>query len=229
MITIQNLSIAYQKNQPIINQLNLQLIPQTIHGLVGLNGAGKTTLLNSIYGIRKADQGSILSNDTPLTKKDISYLVTENYFYPNITAREYLNLFPNKSFDLDQWNQLFNLPLDQVIDGFSTGMRKKTALLGILKQNKPIMILDEPFNGLDIETSRIIRSILLKLKAQGKTIIITSHIIETLTNLCDQIHYLAKGKIHYSTGKEGFKAFEKDIFQSIETKNNQIINKLFTP
>ena len=98
--------------------------------------------------------------------------------------------------------------------------------MGVLKQYKPVMILDEPFNGLDIETCRIIRQILLKLKDQDKTIIITSHIIETLTNLCDLIHYLEMGKILFTKNKSEFAEFEKAIFASIENKNENIINEL---
>lgn len=90
---------------------------------------------------------------------------------------------------------------------------KKLALLSVLKQDKSIMILDRSFNGLDIETCRIVCSILLRLKDKGKTIIITSHIIETLTNLCDFIHYLEKGKIKYSKDKLDFAEFERKLFE----------------
>ena len=156
----------------------------------------------------------------------MSYLVTENYFYPNITGYEYLSLFQNKNFEIDNWNKLFDLPLEKIIDTYSTGMKKKLAFLSILKQDKPLMILDEPFNGLDIETCRIIRSILLRLKEKGKTIIITSHIIETLTNLCDFIHYLEDGKIKQSEDKEGFIKFEKELYELLENKNEKMILEL---
>jgi ABC-2 type transport system ATP-binding protein len=226
MITIENLIVSYDKGQNVIDSLNLILSDNTINGIVGLNGAGKTTLLNSIYGLKSIHSGAIKSNDGKINKKEISFLVTENYFYSNITGREYLSLFKNPHYDLDKWNQLFLLPLDTIIDDYSTGMKKKLALMGILKQNKPIMILDEPFNGLDIETCRIIRQILLKLKERDKTIIITSHIIETLTNLCDYIHYLEKGKIKYTKNENEFKEFERELFASIENKNEELIKEL---
>jgi len=226
MITIENLIVSYGKGQNVIDSLNLILSDNTINGIVGLNGAGKTTLLNSIYGLKSINSGAIKSNDGKINKKEISFLVTENYFYSNITGREYLSLFKNSHYDLDKWNQLFLLPLDTIIDDYSTGMKKKLALMGILKQNKPIMILDEPFNGLDIETCRIIRQILLKLKERDKTIIITSHIIETLTNLCDYIHYLEKGKIKYTKNKNDFKEFERELFASIENKSEELIKEL---
>ena len=226
MIIIENLVVSYDKRQNIINSLNLVLSDNTINGIVGLNGAGKTTLLNSIYGLKSIDRGTIKSNDKKVNKKEISFLETENYFYSNITGREYLSLFKNLLYDPDKWNQLFLLPLDIIVDDYSTGMKKKLALMGILKQDKPIMILDEPFNGLDIETCRIIRQILLMLKERGKTIIITSHIIETLTNLCDYIHYLEKGEIKYCKDKGDFTEFVREIFASIEHKNKEIINEL---
>lgn len=224
MISINDITISYTKDKKIINSLSLILNKNMIHGIVGLNGAGKTTLLNGLYGLKKHGSGSIKYNNDNISKYDISYLVTENYFYSGITAREYLSLFKNAQFDDEKWNKLFILPLDQIIDSFSTGMKKKLAILGILKQNKPIMILDEPFNGLDFETCRILRSIILKLKETGKTIIITSHVIETLTNLCDYIHYLEDGRIKYSKEKYEFSDFEKDIFEFIEIKNNKLIN-----
>jgi ABC-2 type transport system ATP-binding protein len=135
-------------------------------------------------------------------------------------------LFKNPGFDSDEWNQLFLLPLDTIVDNYSTGMKKKLVLMGILKQDKLVMIMDVPYNGLDIETYRIIRQILLKLRERNKTINITSHKIETLTNLCDNIHYLEKGKIKYSKGKSDFKKFERDIFASIEIRNEELINQL---
>jgi ABC-2 type transport system ATP-binding protein len=226
MITIENLVVSYNKGHNVIDSLDLIISDNTINGIVGLNGAGKTTLLNSVYGLKSIDSGDIKFNDSKINKKEVSFLETENYFYANITGREYLSLFKNQNCDSDKWNQLFLLPLDTIIDDYSTGMKKKLALMGILKQDKPIMILDEPFNGLDIETCRIIRQILLKLRDRNKTIIITSHIIETLTNLCDYIHYLEKGRIKYSKDKRDFKEFEREIFASIEIKNEELINNL---
>lgn len=225
MISIEGLTASYQINYKVIDDLNLQLPAGQIHGIIGLNGSGKTTLLNTIYGLKKPDAGSITAFGEKKFRQKMSFLETENFFYSNITGREYIGLFTNEGFDLEQWNKLFHLPLDQLIDNYSTGMKKKLAFLAIIKQDKPIMILDEPFNGLDIETGRITRSLLLQIKSK-KTILITSHIVETLTNLCDYIHYLENGKIQFSIEKEAFADFEKDLFATIEQKNSNIINDL---
>lgn len=224
MITFENVTISYEKGKRIINSLDLTIAEGTINGIVGLNGAGKTTLLNAIYRLKEIDSGKIMINNERLTKKSVSFLVTEPYFYSNITGNEYLSLFRNDDFDTEKWNRLFQLPLDRIVDEYSTGMKKKLAILSIIKLDKEVMILDEPFNGLDIETSRNIRTVLLKLKERQKTILITSHIIETLTNLCDYIHYLEDGKIQYSREKSGFEAFEKELFSMLENKSNDLIN-----
>jgi len=226
MITISKLDVAYSKDQKVIDSLNLTLSDSKIHGVVGLNGAGKTTLLNTIFGLKKHSSGEIFFDDKKLSKRKIGFLPTENFFYSNITGREYLSLFKNSLFDVQKWNTLFLLPLDRIIDEYSTGMKKKLAFLGVLKQDKPIMIFDEPFNGLDIETCRIIRSIFLKMREQGKTIIITSHIIETLTNLCDFIHFLELGKIKYTKESTDFADFEREIFDFLEKKNEKTISEL---
>ena len=226
MISIEKLNLSYGKTKRVIDSLDLVISENTINGVVGLNGSGKTTLLNAIYGLKSVESGTIKWQGEKITKKVISYLVTEPFFYSNITGNEYLSLFKNNSFDTNKWNELFHLPLNQIIDEYSTGMKKKLAILSVLKQDKPIIILDEPFNGLDIETCRIIRTIFLGLKEKGKTIIITSHIIETLTNLCDYIHFLEGGKILFSKEKNEFEEFEKELFQNLENKSAKLIAEL---
>ncbi len=224
MLTIENLTVAYSKERNVIENLNWQLGEQKIHGLVGLNGAGKTTLLNSVFGLLHPKTGNITFHDQKINRKLIGYLETENYFYSNITGEEYLSLFTNKNFNLEQWNKLFELPLNTLIDNYSTGMKRKLALLGILKLDKQIVILDEPFNGLDLETCKILKLIILKLKERGKTVIVTSHILESLTGLCDEIHYFAGGKIKFTRSKENFSNIENEIFHDFA--KDDLINEL---
>lgn len=225
MISISALTTSYD-SKSILNNLDLELPLGEIHGIVGLNGAGKTTLLNALYGLKEIETGNIRYLGNQLTRSHLAYLVTENYFYPNITGNEYLELFRNPNFVTEKWNLLFGLPLNQLIDNYSTGMRKKLALLGIFKQDKPILMLDEPFNGLDMETTRIIGSIILKLKETGKTILVTSHVLSTLTSICDQIHYLEGGIIKSSSGKAAFATFENELHAYIEQKNEEAIKQL---
>jgi len=224
MITISNLSVEYQQNKPVLEHLNLQLGEHKIHGLVGLNGSGKTTLLNTIYGLLKPVSGEIKIDEHPINKKQIGYLEAENYFYSNINGEEYLSLFQNKNFDIKSWNQIFELPLQTLIENYSTGMKRKLALLGVLKLDKSILILDEPFNSLDMETSKVLQIIIMRLKEKGKTILITSHILESLTNICDEIHFLEKGQIKFSRMKDNFAGLDKDIFDNFSKQ--ELINEL---
>ncbi len=226
MISISQITVSYGEEKNVIESLDLDMEDRMIHGIVGLNGSGKTTLLNALYGLKKIKSGSIHYNEAPISKINISFLPTENFFYANITGREYLSLFKNDAFDLENWNKLFSLPLDNIIDTYSTGMKKKLAFFGVLKQDKPILILDEPFNGLDIEACQVIKTILHQLSNNGKTIIITSHIIETLTELCGRIHHLHKGKIAKSLSKEDFAMFQKEIFETLRDKNEPLISML---
>jgi len=224
MLIIENLSVGYKKDINVLKGLSLKFNSNKVHGLVGLNGAGKTTLLNTIFGILKQSDGTIIFNDEKVTKKHICYLENENFFYSNITGAEYLSLFVNKDFDLNKWNTIFELPLNSLIENYSTGMKKKLALLGILKLEKPLVILDEPFNGLDLEACKVLQLIILRLREKNKLIIVTSHILESLTTICDEIHYLENGEIKFSKSDENFHNLETEIFQDFN--KTVLINKL---
>jgi ABC-2 type transport system ATP-binding protein len=138
-----------------LNSLKQNFVSEKVHGIIGLNGAGKTTFFNILSSFVKADKGEILYKERKITRKDVAFLETINFFYSNLTGREYLEIFPNSNerFDLMNINKLLKLPLDEIIESYSTGMKKKLALLSIIKQEKPIYIFDEPFNGLDLETN----------------------------------------------------------------------------
>ena len=225
MLTINNLSFAYSKNL-VLNKLNLNIGLGQVHGIVGLNGSGKTTLFNLIYGLLKPETGSIQWNDHKLSRIQISFLETGNYFYSNITGREHLSLFvSDNKFDIDSWQELLKLPLDELIENYSTGMKKKLAILSVLKLNKPILLLDEPFNEVDIETSRILKILLDILKEKGKTVLISSHILETLINTCDFIHHLDNRCIIKTYSEQDFNSIEQNIFGDFENRAKQKIEK----
>ena len=224
MISIENLKVSYADNN-VLKCVNLSIPSSSIHGLVGLNGSGKTTLLNTLYGLKEKQAGSISYNSLPIEKSKIAYLESLNYFYPYITGKEYLRMFQtqNVNFNIDKWNELFELPLNKLIEDYSTGMKKKLALMGVLCLNREILILDEPFNGVDLETVQKIKSLLIKLKDSNKTIIITSHILESLLSLCDLLSYLNNGIIQFSKERKDFGSVENEIFSvNQERLDNQI-------
>ncbi|TAM99276.1 MAG: ABC transporter ATP-binding protein [Chitinophagaceae bacterium] len=225
MLTIKNLTASYGKDS-VLENLNLDIEEGMIHGLAGINGSGKTTLFHTIYGFIKPDAGTIQLNEQPLSRKKIAFLETQNYFYSNIKGKEYLDLFPDSTstFSVKMWQELFKFPLNDLIENYSTGMKKKLALTGILKLDKPILLLDEPFNGIDMEAVRIIEKLLLRLKEKGKTIIVTSHILETLTAICDQIHILENKNITRIYRKNEFEGIEHDIFGEMDEKLKKWMN-----
>ncbi len=229
MIKIDNLKVNYG-NHNVLNDLCLEIHGNSIHGLVGLNGSGKTTLLNTIYGLKNKVKGTILFNNRDIKRKNIAFLETINYFYPRIKGNEYLEIFKtqNFDFDIDKWNGLFELPLNKLIDDYSSGMKKKLALMGIICLNRDVLILDEPFNGVDLGTVQKIKTLLLKLKTQ-KTILITSHILESLLQICDSISYLNNGKIEFTKKKNNFDEIENEIFavhqENLDNKIQELIGQ----
>jgi len=181
-------------------------------GIVGENGAGKTTLFRCIAGLESCD-GEILSDRSPL-KNYLGFLPTEPYFFPKITAKEYVQLLANargkKVKDIEHQN-IFDLPLNQYASTFSSGMKKKLALFAILLQGNQYFILDEPFNGVDIQSNLIITEIIRKLQALNKTVILSSHIFSTLSDTCDEIFLLHQGKLIQSVQKQEFNKLESEM------------------
>lgn len=206
MLEIKNISVSF-KDKNVLQNLNLEIEEGIILGILGKNGAGKTTLFESLYQSQKY-RGQILWKNQRLLRQNISYLETENYFYPYITGREYLSYFSKdklpKTIELAE---KFQLPLDKYVQYYSSGMKKKLALIGMLMLDKPINILDEPFNGVDFEGVHLLYDIIRELKQSNKMVIISSHIIETLFHTCDRIVTLENGFIS--------NIFEKSEFEKL--------------
>ena len=209
----------------VLNNLNYDFTLHEVHGIIGLNGAGKTTFFNILSTFLKPDSGEILYEGKKITKDDIAYLVTVNFFYSNITGKEYLDIFPssNLQFDLDNINKLLKLPLDEIIEAYSTGMKKKLALLSIIKQDKPIYIFDEPYNGLDLETNMALEIIIKNLRKKEKTVFVSSHILSPLISVCDEIHLLQQGNFIKNYTKDKFDSIEKELFEDFNKSANEII------
>jgi ABC-2 type transport system ATP-binding protein len=210
MISIHKLSKSYGKKN-ILHEIDLQCNPGEIHGIVGENGAGKTTLFKCIASL-ESFQGKIQHTEIVNIKNTIGFLETNPEFLSKITGKEYLQLLCNarniKNVNFEEKN-IFDLPLQQYAETYSTGMKKKLALTGILLQENEIFILDEPFNGVDIYSNIIIKELLKSLQKKGKIIILSSHIFSTLQDTCDYLHYLKAGKIKKSVQKENFKMIEE--------------------
>jgi ABC-2 type transport system ATP-binding protein len=221
MVEIINLTKNYS-NQRVINNLNYTLT-NGIHGIIGKNGAGKTTLFNCIYGTEKYSGKIKRSNN-------ISYLPSELYFYPRVRGIEFLEFICAtknqvlKKENIDKLNQFFKLPLTRYAKNYSTGMKKKLGLLAIFLIKGDVLLLDEPFNGLDIESQAISIELMQLLKQNHKTILISSHITTHLTTTCNSIHLLNNGNILHQYQKNDFNNVDSEITNILQTTINNFKN-----
>lgn len=214
MIKIEKLSKYYGKKQ-VLNTIDLEFNKGKVYGIVGENGAGKTTLFRCISGL-ETYKGQITSNFNIL-KDHLGLLQTEPFFFSKITGKEYIQLLANaRQVELSniESKNIFDLPLNQYAKTYSTGMKKKLALTAILLQKNDVFILDEPFNGVDIQSNLIITEIIKKFKKLGKTVIISSHIFSTLADTCDEIYVMKNGEI--------IKKVEQVDFNNLETEMKEV-------
>ncbi|MFN5983967.1 MAG: ATP-binding cassette domain-containing protein [Fluviicola sp.] len=211
MIQIQQLNKSFGSKE-VLKNIDLTFEKGTITGIVGENGAGKTTLFRCIAGLENYE-GTILSDANPLKDK-LGLLFTDPFFFSKITGKEYLQFMCNargvKIADFNSRN-IFDLPLNQYAMSYSTGMKKKLAILAILLQENDYFIFDEPFNGVDIQSNIVITEIILKLKEMNKTVLISSHIFSTLNDTCDKIHLLQDGEIKRTVEKNEFSELEAEM------------------
>ncbi|MGB1293902.1 MAG: ATP-binding cassette domain-containing protein [Flavobacteriales bacterium] len=211
MIRIEKLSKSFG-SKLVLDSIGINFEKGKVYGIVGENGSGKTTLFRCITGLEKYN-GNIHSELDDL-KNHIGLLLTESFFMPRLTGLEYIKLLL-KARDMDikkiHEKNIFDLPLDKYATTYSTGMKKKLALTAILLQNNSVFILDEPFNGVDIQSNMIIVEIIKTLKAKGKTVIISSHIFSTLAETCDEIHVLEYGRFVTQVQRENFSQLENKM------------------
>ncbi len=224
MITISNIEKRYGNNE-VLKGISMTIPAGKITGLVGANGAGKTTLFNCISGM-VSFAGDIKYDGGDL-REHLGFLPTNPVYLSKLTGYEYLRLIclgaKQPVPDLDPCN-IFNLPLQRYAAEYSTGMKKKLAITGILLQKNDVFIFDEPFNGVDIQSNILIQNLLHKLKDRGKTIVISSHVFSTLTDTCDVLHHLKEGRIHRTALPEEFKSIEAEMAKGDHALNLEVFD-----
>ena len=195
MIAIRQLRKAYGSNE-VLRGVDLDLRHGEVTGLVGVNGAGKTTLLRCLCGFEGYDGPDIAGVDDLRTR--LGYLPTTPPFPSYVTGRECLRLCLQARRllvpDLDAANA-FALPLDAYASTYSTGMAKKLAFTALMLQDNDIFVLDEPFNGVDLAGNAVITAAIARLRDRGATVLVTSHLLETLTAICDRVAVLDEGRV----------------------------------
>lgn len=212
MLIIRSLNQYYGRYH-VLKGINAEFADGQIHGIIGLNGAGKTTFFNCICGLIDY-QGEIMHSGHQLLKNHIGYVPTELYFFPRTKGKEYLEFLCHargeKNSDVSRLN-IFDLPLDEFIDNYSTGMRRKIAFMGAMIGKCEIYIFDEPFNGVDIKSNLLLKREILRLKDEGKTVLLSSHIISSLTELCDDVFLIRGGSIEKKYLPTDYAEIEQDL------------------
>lgn len=207
-----------------VDQLDLRIEPGTFYGFLGPNGAGKSTTIKMLTGLLAPTAGSIsilgldpTQPDQALQIKQRMGVIPEDLaLFDNLTAREYLT-FVGRMFLLprDTIQKRIDelLPLLQLADDprklaleYSHGMKKKLALAAALLPNPDLLFLDEPFEGVDAVTSRVIRDLLASYVARGSTVFLTSHVLEIVERLCTHVGIIARGRLVEQTSLEQLRA-----------------------
>lgn len=220
MLTVKNLVKKYGSQQ-VLNGISFEIKKGTIYGFLGPNGAGKTTTMNILSGLINFNAGEIKLNDIDIKKnkkdfvKRIGYLPQNPVFYGYMTAYEYLNFTGkiNGMPDITIKNRSEEL-LDIVglksaanrkIREYSGGMKQRLGIAAALYKNPEIVFLDEPTSALDPEGRHEIHEFLKILKSKGMTVFLSTHILNDIERICDEVSILDKGKILISSNLESLK------------------------
>jgi len=194
-----------------------------IHGFLGENGAGKTTLFHCMANIIPYKGQQMLSD-----KVRFGYLPTELYMYPMITGDEFLAFYVsakggrlNKE-EKNELNDLFDLPLKEYADTYSTGMLKKLYLLGLLLQHNDVLLLDEPFNGLDFKSSAFVTALINSMKTKGHTIFVASHDVNHLLSYADTLSVITNQNFIFYSNREMYSEIKRNIEQEAYQKIEKV-------
>ncbi|HWD00323.1 MAG TPA: ABC transporter ATP-binding protein [Candidatus Sulfopaludibacter sp.] len=194
-----------------VKNVSFSIRPGEILGYLGPNGAGKSTTVKMITGLIEPSEGQIFYNgqtvwdDFTSFQRKIGYVPEEPHLYPHLSGREYLQLVgrlrgmprPYLEYKLDEFLKLFGLWSDRLspLSSYSKGMRQKILLSAALLHDPEILILDEPFSGLDVTSALMLRRLLHGLAAKGKMIFYSSHVLEVVEKVCSSVVILRKGQV----------------------------------
>ena len=233
MLRIENLSKIYGDKKAVDN-LSLHIQPGEIYGFIGHNGAGKTTTLKSVAGILQFEEGEIYINgksikEDPLAcKKDIAYIPDNPDLYDFMTGVQYLNFIAD-IFDIDSQTRTTTInnyaesfeiinSLAQPISSYSHGMKQKLAVISALIHKPKLILMDEPFVGLDPKASFLLKEIMKHHCEQGGSIFFSTHVLDVAEKLCDKVAIIKQGKLIKSGTMEEVKGDEslEEVFLELE-------------
>ena len=233
MLEIKNVTKKYGKNTAIKN-VSFNVNEGEIFAFIGHNGAGKTTLIKSIVGIHKFDEGDILINgksikDDPIScKKEIAFVPDNPELYEQMKAIDFINFICDmyevpqdiREKNIKKYAKLFEIEynLNDTIESFSHGMKQKIAIISALAHDPKVLIMDEPFVGLDPKAVFDIKEIMNEMIKEGKIIFFSTHILDVAEKLCSRVAIIKKGelvKVGNMNEIKGDKSLEK-VFLELE-------------
>lgn len=211
MIEIKNVSKTYNGVKKTIKNVSFKVDGGEIFGFIGHNGAGKTTMIKSIVGILDFEEGDILINGKSIKSKpieckmDIAYVPDNPDLYENMRAIDFIN-FICDMYEIDKdtrkknvlkYAKMFEIDekLGDDISSFSHGMKQKVALIAALSHDPKVLIMDEPFVGLDPKAVFDMKEIMRNMAKEGKTIFFSTHILDVAEKLCDRVAIIKSGEI----------------------------------
>lgn len=233
ILEIKNFSKIYSEEKKAVDNLSLSVMPGEIHGFIGHNGAGKTTTIRAIVGVMSFDEGEILIDghsvkNEPVKCKSLTAYIPDNPdLYDYITGIQYLNYMADmfsvgkkqREERIQKYAELFGITdsLGNLISSYSHGMKQKLALIGAFLHEPKLLILDEPFVGLDPEAAFRLKEIMRELCNQGSAIFFSTHVLDVAEKLCDKVSIIKHGKMIISGSMEAVKgsASLEDVFMEV--------------
>lgn len=210
MLEVRSLT-KYYGALPALRDASFIARPGQILGYLGPNGSGKSTTVRMLVGLMEPTSGDVLwqgqsiFDDLPAYRRRLGYVPEEPFLYTHLTAPEYLRLVGGlRGLDdkvlnekIERFLKLLALEDDQyqTLAAFSKGMRQKVQLASALMHNPDLIVLDEPFSGLDVSAGLMMRSVLRSLADEGRTILMSSHVIEVVEQMCTDVVILSDGKV----------------------------------
>ena len=237
MIEIKNLSKIYNGEKKAVDDISLTINDGEIFAFIGHNGAGKTTTIKAIVGILRFEEGNIFINgksikDNPIEcKKQIAYVPDNPDLYENMKAIDFINFIcdmyevneTERKENIAKYAKMFELEenLNDEISSFSHGMKQKVALIAALTHNPEVLIMDEPFVGLDPKAVYDMKEVMKQMCKDGKTVFFSTHILDVAEKLCDRVAIIKQGKIVKVGKMEEVKGDEslEQVFLELDNEN----------
>ena len=211
MLRIENLTKHYKGSNKGVTDLSLHVMPGDIYAFIGHNGAGKTTLLKCIAGIHDFDQGSVYINGISLSadvisyKKAFAYIPDNPDLYEYLTGIQYLNFIADvfgvpaglRQERIAKYADAFEITssLGDLISAYSHGMKQKLAIISALVHKPKLMILDEPFVGLDPKATVTLKDIMKEICGEGGAIFFSTHVLDVAEKLCNKVAIIKEGNL----------------------------------